>query len=41
VDVDAFEEFEKLQANGIALRGKAIAAGVGKFVDQVLGPELA
>ena len=35
--IDAFEELEEDQANGIAVREKAIAARVGKFGDETFG----
>ena len=37
--VNAFEEFEEHQANGIALWAESIAAGFGEFFDQVLGSQ--
>ena len=38
--VDALEEFEKDEADGIAFRQEPIAPGVWKFFDQALGSEL-
>ena len=39
--VNAFEEFQKHQANGIALRVEAITTGLWEFFDQVLDSQFA
>ena len=39
--VNTFEEFEKDQANGVALWTEPIAARFGKFFDQALGSQFA
>ena len=39
--VNPFKEFEKDQANGIALRAEPIATRFGEFFDQVLGSQFA
>lgn|SRR6185503_21095266 len=38
--VDAFEEFEEYQRDGVALRAELIAPRLGKLGDQGFGPEL-